>query len=88
MQSLYLSICLLSGTILGYFRQKDGPPPAVVRICGEDGNGLTVLKINIDSTMNTLYKQGCFYEDQHVIPLDENYSFVYGTKVLIGESKR
>lgn len=62
-------------------------PPAVVHVCGKDGNGLTVLHRNVSHTQADLFAQGCNYEDQKVIVLDATYSFVYGTKVLIGENR-
>jgi len=62
------------------------PPPAVVRICGEDNNGITVLHRQVNKTKKQLLAQGCFAEDIHIEILDANYSFVWGHKVLIGET--
>lgn len=79
---IHIAICLCVG--MGLTR-KGLPPPAVVRICGDDGNGLIVLHRNVPHTQADLFAQGCNYEDQRVVTLDVTYSFVYGTKVLIGE---
>lgn len=83
---LFFSSMVLTMSVVAQLK-LNLPPPAIVVICGEDGNGLVVLKSAIDDTRDSLYKQGCFYEDIKVISLDEDYSFVYGTKVLIGENK-
>lgn len=83
--AFFLVNCLLLGMIGGWAQKYFSPPPAIVVICGENGNGVTVLNKDVDNMQETLFAQGCFYSDQRVISLGGGYSFVFGTKVLIGE---
>lgn len=64
---------------------RDDPPPAVVRICGIDGNGVTVPREVADAWALSLEAQGCFPEHIYKIDLSKEWVFVYGHRVLIGE---
>lgn len=88
-----VSLILLASAFLlfGQWRSSDGPmpvsdpPPAVVRICGENGNGVWVRHEDSKTIIESLLAQGCFAEDIRIVYYDKEWAFIYGTYVLIGE---
>jgi len=61
------------------------PPPAVVRICGENNNGMWVRRQDVAATIASLEQQGCFRRDIQFFKLDHEWVFIWGTRLILGE---
>jgi len=63
------------------------PPPAVVRLCGstDRSNGVWVRQKQLPDTIAMLEQQGCFRRDIQSYYLDNEWVFVFGTRLLVGE---
>jgi hypothetical protein len=64
------------------------PPPAVVRVCGENNNGVWARRQDVVATVAMLEQQGCFRSDIRFYRIDHEWTFVYGTRLLVGEAAK